>query len=626
MPVDSDKARDLYVSGRLHDCLVECERILAADSTNAPAYHLIGLLCFRGGEPEEAIKFFSESLNLAPDFAEAYFNLALALKTQGRLEEALDVYAKGITIDPNDAQAHYNFGLALRQAGRLPEARTALRSAVALEPYLPGAYNILGQLNTELGYLEEAADSFRKAIGAHPEAMPAYGNLATVLRQLGQFDQAMMVLRWGVGVHGIAAMGRPLAAVQEDMGDVDGAIAVVKDLLRLDPTDADLWETLGRLQMRLCHFAEALESLQRCLAWDERRPWAHMRIFSLAQILKQPALALQHQNRALTLTRLFSEKGGDASLPSLLILNAPGDWQRNLPTDFIIQREAWSAVHQYYVSADGGFDPSILPACDVVLSAVAEPDLARAELAAAAAIIDHLGRPCINDPRRIAETRRETVAETLAGLPTTVVPAVYRLPAVSAFATLTDLLARGNLCLPVLLRPVGTHAGNGLVRVETVEQLAGAVAGIDGDELYAVQFVDYRSDDGLYRKFRVAVVDGVPYPFHLALSKRWMVHYYNAVNDDQAMMDAEEEHFLANFASVFAPALQADLSEMARRLGLDIFIVDCGIARDGRLVLFEVDTGAIIHTLDDPIRYAYKHTYVPRIFDAVQAMIKARIP
>ena len=64
---------------------------------------------------------------------------------------------------------------------------------------------------------------------------------------------------------------------------------------------------------------------------------------------------------------------------------------------------------------------------------------------------------------------------------------------------------------------------------------------------------------------------------------------------------------------------------MARRLELDFFGVDCSIAPDGRLLLFEVDVGVIVHVMDDPVRHAYKHRYVPHIFAAVRKMIEARI-
>ena len=201
-----------------------------------------------------------------------------------------------------------------------------------------------------------------------------------------------------------------------------------------------------------------------------------------------------------------------------------------------------------------------------------------------------------------------------------------RLRTTEAPLAIGDLLTNGQLTLPILVRPVGTHAGDGMFLADSQGALAQGLAGIAADELYAAQFIDTCSTDGLYRKYRVVVVDGQAFPFHMAQSKRWMVHYYNAENDDPSQMDREEEYFLAHFDEVFSPAIRADLAEMGQRLGLDYLAVDCALTQDGeKLVLFEVDVGAVIHTLDDPRRHPHKHLYVPRIFDAVQAMLKSRI-
>jgi hypothetical protein len=90
-------------------------------------------------------------------------------------------------------------------------------------------------------------------------------------------------------------------------------------------------------------------------------------------------------------------------------------------------------------------------------------------------------------------------------------------------------------------------------------------------------------------------------------------------------MDREEEIFLSDITQVFPAPLLDDLSKMAGILNLDFFAVDCGIHQDGRLVLFEVDAGAIIHTLDNPTLYPYKHAFVPRIYDALKDAILAKI-
>jgi hypothetical protein len=89
-------------------------------------------------------------------------------------------------------------------------------------------------------------------------------------------------------------------------------------------------------------------------------------------------------------------------------------------------------------------------------------------------------------------------------------------------------------------------------------------------------------------------------------------------------MRAEEERFLADIGSAFDGPRAAVLDEIARRAGLDYFGMDCGILPDGRVIIFEIDVAMIVH-LGDPIdRYPYKHRYVPRIYEAVERLIRSR--
>ncbi|HIJ37445.1 MAG TPA: tetratricopeptide repeat protein [Rhodospirillaceae bacterium] len=547
------------------------------------------------------------------------------LKKQGKLGEALDYYRQGLALDDSDPQANYNLGLALWQQGRSAEAVPQLRRAVELNPFIPDGYNTLGLVEMELGAFDAAERAFRDAIAAYPGSLTAFLNLSSVLTQAGRTQDAITFLQWAIGLHGHAAIAGRLAPLLEDAGQLEEAGKILRAALEERPDDGDLRERLAALYMRKGRFLEALTQLQTAVRSNPERATAHMRIFALGQILGQPELALEHQSLALGITRVFTEKGADDRLPQLMILNAPGDWKANLPTDFIIRRDRWGAVHQYYL--DPSRDPELieLPRVDAVLCAVAEPDLTRPELASAARLLERLGLPVINHPHCVAETCRDRVARLLADIPDLLVPVTLRLGPGDAAQRLADAMKEGLLQFPLLIRPVGTHAGDGMRLVETGPVLAEVLGNYGAGEVYVSQFVDYRNEDDHYRKYRVIVVDGHPYPFHLGLSRRWMVHYYNSDPADPAQMNREEEHFLADFPAVFNERLQTVLKEMHRRLRIEIFAVDCAITADGRLLLFEVDVGAVVHAMDDPRQFAHKHKYVPRIFDAIQAMIHGRI-
>jgi glutathione synthase/RimK-type ligase-like ATP-grasp enzyme len=248
-----------------------------------------------------------------------------------------------------------------------------------------------------------------------------------------------------------------------------------------------------------------------------------------------------------------------------------------------------------------------LPRHDAVFVAIGESYRSRAHLAAAGRLTGGSGHPTLNPPGRIARLARVPLAETFAGARHARVVSTTRVP--------RERYAADGFPYPHIVRPVGSHGGHGLERIGDDAERAAYLAAQPAEQLYVAPFVDYRSADGLYRKYRIVFVDGEPLPCHLAISRHWMVHYYNSPMGEHAWMRDEEHAFMADLGSVFHGEL----------LALDYVGIDCGIDRDGKLLIFEADNALIVHLLDDPVMYPYKHRYVPRIYAALDALVRRRI-
>jgi glutathione synthase/RimK-type ligase-like ATP-grasp enzyme len=189
--------------------------------------------------------------------------------------------------------------------------------------------------------------------------------------------------------------------------------------------------------------------------------------------------------------------------------------------------------------------------------------------------------------------------------------------------SLADVLPGGGF--PLLARPVGSHAGKGLARIEDAQGLA-VYTGMAGrtDAFYLSRFVDYASADGRFRKYRVAVFDGRPYLAHMAIGDHWMVHYLNAGMAESADKRAEEAAVMASFDQGFAARHMETLAEISRRLGLEYYALDCAETPEGELLVFEADVGMIVHALDSVALYPYKPPHMQALFAAFEAVLRAK--
>jgi hypothetical protein len=338
---------------------------------------------------------------------------------------------------------------------------------------------------------------------------------------------------------------------------------------------------------------------------------------------RAPGLALQAA--ALRRQPLYRVPGPRGAAPALRLLAflAPGDFMANTPLEFLLE-DADVALTLLYVGP-GVPPPAAIPPHEVAIVAATESDATRPVLQALAPLVAGWPRPVLQAPARIAQVARDTLGGLLQAVPGLVLPPTVRVarPALAALAQ--GARARPPLgaaaAFPVIVRPAGSHAGHGLARCETAAALGAYLARQPAREFFLAPFVDYRGRDGLFRKARVALIDGQPWACHLAISRHWMVHYLNAGMRESPAKRAEEARFFARFDAEFAARHRATLAALHQRLGLDYVALDCAELPDGRLLLFEADNAMIIHAMDPPDLFPYKPPQMRKVFRAFREML-----
>jgi glutathione synthase/RimK-type ligase-like ATP-grasp enzyme len=363
---------------------------------------------------------------------------------------------------------------------------------------------------------------------------------------------------------------------------------------------------------------ESLRSLAYAvLRRDPAARDAHLRLYEVEQMLGQPQAAIAHLRMALRTSRIvtLTAKREPAEL-TLLALTRVAQWEANTPLELIVDTDRVT-LHRYYIDdTDTALADEALPPYGVLFNSIAESDSAANALRLARTFAERARREPINAPEAVAAIGRTQVAARFAASPSIVAPPIERVtPAMLLERTIAESL---------IVRPVGSQAGIGLARIDDTAALRAYLAERTDPEYFVMPFIDYRNDDGFFRKYRVMFVAGQPYACHLAISPRWMIHYYNAAMAEHQWMRDEEARFIANLDSVFTGTLATALAEIAAAIPLEYFGIDCAIARDGRLLLFEADAAMLVHGTDPPDLYPYKRAGFERIQTALTALIEQR--
>jgi hypothetical protein len=182
-----------------------------------------------------------------------------------------------------------------------------------------------------------------------------------------------------------------------------------------------------------------------------------------------------------------------------------------------------------------------------------------------------------------------------------------------------------GLAFPIIIRPRGSHAGVGLAKLDDGQAIARYLAERQEDKFFVSRFVDYSGEDGQFRKYRIAFVDGQAYAGHMAIAERWDIWYLNAHMSASASKRLEEETFMCTFDVGFGRRHRSALEALAYRIGLEYFTIDCAETKQGSLLIFEADNTAVVHNMDPPSVFPYKGPQMRKVFEAFVAMLTRRV-
>jgi len=253
---------------------------------------------------------------------------------------------------------------------------------------------------------------------------------------------------------------------------------------------------------------------------------------------------------------------------------------------------------------------------DLLLNLVTDADQNPKVLANLVKLLRPYRGRVINRPEAVLRSTREQVAAACAGLPHVVAPRAVRIGPGGR--------APADFPFPAILRLAGTHTG----RVIGIVERAGALPAllVKGRQHILTEFRDFRSADGLYRKYRFVFIGGEIVLRHLLVSDDWNVHAADRARFMRARagLIAEERDAIGYGMQAFPHGVRAGLAAIGAAVGLDLFGVDCALSSEGEVILFEANATMNFFPLSDDPAFAYLGTALARAHAAFDALLFGR--
>jgi hypothetical protein len=185
----------------------------------------------------------------------------------------------------------------------------------------------------------------------------------------------------------------------------------------------------------------------------------------------------------------------------VLALAAATDIGSNTPIEFLVQ-ESGIELMMLYVIPEVEL-PVPLPRHDIAIVIASDSEDCREALRMIDAALSRWPRPLLNAPKLVCNLDRDKLYRLLHGIEGLAIPPTFPLTRqqLSAASRQPSALAAvaNDLIFPVIVRPHGSHAGVGLAMIKDEEAIARYLGQRHDQDFFVSPFVDYSSEDGLFR-------------------------------------------------------------------------------------------------------------------------------
>ena len=487
----------------------------------------------------------------------------------------------GVAVDCV-ADLHAALANAFMLCDDIASAGEHYKAALRIAPHLVACWCNLGIVHQRSGQTQDAIALYLEALRRNPGHRPSRTNLVQALVTTRQFAIARTLLL---------------------------------ELLGETPEDADLRSQLGKVCFELGETEEAVAQFERAVALAPGQAENFYWVGAIRQARGEQAAAQAAYALAAQMHPIL-RRPATTSPPAFRALALFAPFVGNTPVEFLFKDCAYQTS---ILSLLPGSQPDLAllaREADVVVNLVSDADQGAEVLPLATAIARSLGKPIVNDPAKIQNTTRDATALALADVEGCRVPRTIR---IAAGEGLPGGLA---LVFPLLARQAGMHGGDVFEKLEDAAALAAFLAAHADHDRYVIDYIDYRSADGFFRKYRFLFIGEEILPYHLAIGDDWKVHHASTDMANQRWMQDEEAAFLAEPGAVFTTSHDQALRMIRERIGLDYFGIDCGLDESGNLVVFEVNASMLVH--EDNAEFPYKDPSVRAIKCAFDAMLRER--
>ncbi|MEO1376533.1 MAG: tetratricopeptide repeat protein [Cyanobacteria bacterium J06635_10] len=240
------------------------------------AYNSRGDAHYRLGNYEKSQQDSSAAIRHNPNDANAYYDRAFSLYSVGEYNGAIVDYNQAIKLNPEYASAYYGRGLARYQIRENSKAIADLNKAIKIDPKFTLAYFQRGIIHREIGNKIKAISDFDSAIKINPKYTEAYYERGKTRYAFNEKNAAKKDFTKAIELDSKfveAYVAR--ADVSNDLGYPKQAYEDYEKAIEMNPKNAKAYIHLGKYRFKIKDIKGAIENYDRAIKLDSTQAMAY---------------------------------------------------------------------------------------------------------------------------------------------------------------------------------------------------------------------------------------------------------------------------------------------------------------------------------------------------------------
>ncbi|MEO5741814.1 MAG: tetratricopeptide repeat protein [Vicinamibacterales bacterium] len=266
----------LLLGRRFEEARARARIILQKDPSNLEALILLGNALAGLGDLPNAVQIAERAVAVDPQREGTRVNLGALQLMRGNEKEAEEAFTTAVRLNQKSLSAHLALANFYHHIGNFKAAEDAFTRALAIAPDDVRTNRALASFQVSVGKPQEA-ERYLRSIAEKTNEPASWSDLADYYTQQRRDSDAVVILeKLSNDPKQYASARRRIAVIAHSAGRRPEADAILSDLLKRNPADAEALTTRARLLFSDRKYDEALEAAKSAVQANPRSAPAHL--------------------------------------------------------------------------------------------------------------------------------------------------------------------------------------------------------------------------------------------------------------------------------------------------------------------------------------------------------------